>query len=380
MRPRRRRRGSSGIERTRYILGAIGLVVAAVVVWGFMHFMSSAGNEAASGQMQEIGAAQDVQAQMTGQQTIQSVEGLYAQSGSFNSITPQALKAFEPTYSYTNGPSTDPNTVSVASTANGRGAGRAVAVGPLPLRAHHGRGRHVRQRDDLYRDASRSRPPRLPGPPRPELHPASEASDTSREMDDAFRMVAARMPRTRRLTPFAARATVLLVVLGMLLVVFASFVASEQRAADCAARAARSHAACRRRGRRPAPSAAQVGAADPGTPDGAAVRGLLNEHAQTAATTAPRHRPASSRRPPRSTPRPRPRSRRSTRASLFVDGPSTGPSVVSVYAGAAGWAAAVGGAHGTCYWVAVAPDGRTRYGTGTPCTGMAALAADRGAW
>ena len=65
---------------------------------------------------------------------------------------------------------------------------------------------------------------------------------------------------------------------------------------------------------------------------------------------------------------------------LFVDGPSTGPSVVSVYAGAAGWAAAVGGAHGTCYWVAVALDGRTRYGTGTPCTGMAALAADRGAW
>lgn len=115
------RRGSSGIQRTRYILGAIGLVVAAVVVWGFMHFMSSAGNEAASGQMQEIGAAQDVQAQMTGQQTIQSVQGLYAQSGSFNSITPQALKAFEPTYTYTNGPSTDPNTVSVASTATDAG-------------------------------------------------------------------------------------------------------------------------------------------------------------------------------------------------------------------------------------------------------------------
>jgi hypothetical protein len=113
-----RTRGPSGIERTRYILGAIGIVVAAFLVWGFMHFMSSAGNEAASGQMEEIGAAQDVQAQMTGQQTIQSVQTLYAQSGSFNSITPQALKAFEPTYSYTNGPSTDPNTVSVASTAN----------------------------------------------------------------------------------------------------------------------------------------------------------------------------------------------------------------------------------------------------------------------
>jgi len=39
-------------------------------------------------------------------------------------------------------------------------------------------------------------------------------------MDDAFRMVAARMPRTRRLTPFAARATALLVVIGALVIAF----------------------------------------------------------------------------------------------------------------------------------------------------------------
>jgi len=65
---------------------------------------------------------------------------------------------------------------------------------------------------------------------------------------------------------------------------------------------------------------------------------------------------------------------------LFIDGPSTGPSVVSVYAGAAGWAAAVHGAHATCYWVAVAAEGGTRYGTGSACTGMSALAADRPAW
>ena len=46
----------------------------------------------------------------------------------------------------------------------------------------------------------------------------------------------------------------------------------------------------------------------------------------------------------------------------------------------AGWAAAVHGAHATCYWVAVDADGRTRYGTGSACTGMSALAADRPAW
>jgi hypothetical protein len=197
-------------------------------------------------------------------------------------------------------------------------------------------------------------------------------------MDDAFRMVAARMPRTRRLTPFAFHATVLLVVLGVLLVVFASFVASEQRTAD--ARRTQLEATQRADAEAEArAAAAQVGAADPGTPDAATVRGMVNEHAQEAATTAlgTAQRFAATGPIDGAT---------ATAISpleptlLFVDGPSTGPSVVSVYAGPAGWAAAVGGAHSTCYWVAVALDGRTRYGTGTPCTGMAALAADRGAW
>jgi hypothetical protein len=116
--PRSRRSRAGSFERTRYVIGGIAIVVAVLLVWAFMHFMSGAGDEAANGEAAEIGAAHDVQAQMTGQQAIQSVQGLYAESGSFSQITPQALKAFEPTFSYTAGPSTDPNTVSVASTAN----------------------------------------------------------------------------------------------------------------------------------------------------------------------------------------------------------------------------------------------------------------------
>jgi hypothetical protein len=119
--PRVRRSPAGGFERTRYILGGIGLVVAAFLVWGFMHFMSSAGNQAASGEMAEIGAAQDVQAESTGEQAIQSVQGLSTTGASLAQITPQALKAYEPTYSYTTGPSTNANTVSVASTANAVG-------------------------------------------------------------------------------------------------------------------------------------------------------------------------------------------------------------------------------------------------------------------
>ena len=115
--PRVTRAPAGGVERTRYILGGIGLVVAAFLVWGFMHFMSSAGGQAASGEASEIAAAQDIQAQTTGAQAVRSVEGL-AVTGSFAQITPQALKQYEPTYSYTAGPSTGPNSVSVASTAS----------------------------------------------------------------------------------------------------------------------------------------------------------------------------------------------------------------------------------------------------------------------
>jgi hypothetical protein len=116
-----RHAGKGSFERTRLILGAIALAVVGVLVWGFLHFMASSGDEAAADEAQAIDRAQDVQAQLTGTQAIQAVEALYAQGGSFDAITPQALKAFEPTFAYTDGESTEPNTVSVQSTAQGVG-------------------------------------------------------------------------------------------------------------------------------------------------------------------------------------------------------------------------------------------------------------------
>ena len=197
-------------------------------------------------------------------------------------------------------------------------------------------------------------------------------------MDDAFRMVAARMPRTRRLTPFATRAVALLAVIGLLIAAFAMFVVSEQRAAD----ARRAQIAATQRAEAEAEAqaaAAQVGASDPGTADPATVGNMLDANAQAAATTAldaARQIAAGG-----SIAEAAPNVLTAIAPTvLFIEGPSTGPSVVSVYAGAAGWAAAVHGARSTCYWVAIAADGRTRYGTGSACTGMAALAADRPAW
>ncbi|HEX3298882.1 MAG TPA: hypothetical protein VHW68_02090 [Actinomycetota bacterium] len=197
-------------------------------------------------------------------------------------------------------------------------------------------------------------------------------------MDDAFRMVAAHMPRTQRLTPFTARAVTLLAVFVLLVAAFTMFVMSAQRTAD--GRRAQLEATQRAEVEARAQAAATaMGSADPGAADPTAVGNVLNAHAQQAATTAldaARQIAAGG-----SIADATPNALTAVAPTvLFVGAPSSGPSVVSVYAGGAGWAAAVRGAHSTCYWVAVATDGRTRYGTGSACTGMAALAADRSAW
>lgn len=196
-------------------------------------------------------------------------------------------------------------------------------------------------------------------------------------MDDAFRMVAAHVPRTRRLTPFAARATATLVVLGVLVTWFSMFVISAQHNADI--RRARLTATQRAEEAAKAQAAAAIETADPTLPDTATVGNMLDERARTAATAAldAARRVASAGSVADAT------SNALTaldQTAIFVEGPSTGPSVVSVYAGDAGWAAAVHGAKDTCFWIAATADGQTRYGSGKACTGMAALAADRPGW
>ena len=131
-------RPARSIERTRLVLGVAGLAVAAVLVWGFLHFMGSAGQEIGSDQQRvvdQIGNAQDVQAQLAGTQAIQAVQMLYAQDASFGAITPQALKAFEPAFTYTAAASADPNTVSVAGSSSGVGLAVMSASGTC-LYAH----------------------------------------------------------------------------------------------------------------------------------------------------------------------------------------------------------------------------------------------------
>jgi type II secretory pathway pseudopilin PulG len=196
-------------------------------------------------------------------------------------------------------------------------------------------------------------------------------------MDDAFRLVASRMPRSRRVSPFGVRLIVLAVVATLLIATFATFVISQQRAADARRAAALAGQGAAETARAQAAAIAETTGAP--MPDGTVGADALDRQARDTATaaldTATRLAGTDG-------------LNSATVAGLsgaepdllFVDGPSTAPSVVSVYLGSAGWAAAVQGGGDTCFWVARTPDGRDRYGTGSACTGLAALAADQPSW
>jgi hypothetical protein len=67
-------------------------------------------------------------------------------------------------------------------------------------------------------------------------------------------------------------------------------------------------------------------------------------------------------------------------ALLFVDGPSTAPSIVSIAASTTSWGAAVMGPSGTCYLVSLRSNGAIAYDRGATCTGESALGAARVSW
>jgi pyruvate/2-oxoglutarate dehydrogenase complex dihydrolipoamide acyltransferase (E2) component len=197
-------------------------------------------------------------------------------------------------------------------------------------------------------------------------------------MDEAFSLIATEMPRTRRLSPFGVRAITVTIVWLALTVTFASWVVGQQRAADVR----RSEARSAQIAAREAEAAAAVQAAATATPIHASnrvVNGLLDEHARETASAAMSAAMQVARTSS---------FQEATATALgavehdvvFIDGPSNGPSVVSVFASAAAWSAAVQGPEGSCYWVALSSSGTARYGTGSRCTGMAALAAARDSW
>jgi hypothetical protein len=64
----------------------------------------------------------------------------------------------------------------------------------------------------------------------------------------------------------------------------------------------------------------------------------------------------------------------------FTSGPSNGPTAISYAVDDSGFGAAVRSASGTCWWVKIDASGVTSYGSGSPCTGRAALASSADSW
>jgi hypothetical protein len=130
VRPARAASSRGGTGRV-VLLVAVG-IVAVVAIAGVMALMHNGGEQVAANErsaVSQIGAANDVDAKMTAEETASAVQQLYAEQGSFNGIGPAALKRFEPTFSYTSGASTGPNVVSVQPSADGVGLAVRSASG-----------------------------------------------------------------------------------------------------------------------------------------------------------------------------------------------------------------------------------------------------------
>jgi hypothetical protein len=64
----------------------------------------------------------------------------------------------------------------------------------------------------------------------------------------------------------------------------------------------------------------------------------------------------------------------------FTSGPSNDPATVSYAVSGSQFGAAVRSESGTCWWVRIDASGVTTYGSGTTCTGSAAMAASDPSW
>jgi hypothetical protein len=202
-------------------------------------------------------------------------------------------------------------------------------------------------------------------------------------MSDTFTFVAPVMAR-RRLDPFAAR----LVALGLALVVvvaaLGTFVVRAERTADArravlqAQQEAREVAEAQRLA-----AVAEAGLARRETAMSAVPAGvarLLDEQARDAAERALALAQGALGRTGDLSAAGVAELTQRDEALLFVDGPSTAPTIVSIARTALSWGAAVMGPSGTCYWISLGAGGDVRYDQGTTCTGQAALVAARGAW
>jgi len=114
-------RRTLSIDGRRIALGATGVVLAAVSIWGFLHLEGGDTSGDGSGTGAPPGATEDVQAKQTAASAVVTVQSLYDSKGSFATVTPRELRATGSAAGYSTRASTAADTVSVASTVEGVG-------------------------------------------------------------------------------------------------------------------------------------------------------------------------------------------------------------------------------------------------------------------
>lgn len=118
--PPARSRGQVSVDpRLLMVVGA--LLAAAFAIFGFLTFVSKGGNEIAAAQVtavQQIDHSQDAVTQTALRNALVAAKTLFTDVGSYDGLGPADLAGIEPSLTYTDGPSTDPQTVSVAMQGN----------------------------------------------------------------------------------------------------------------------------------------------------------------------------------------------------------------------------------------------------------------------
>jgi hypothetical protein len=101
------------------VLMAVGALAAAgLAVFGFLSIVSKGGHEVAAAQVtavQQIDHSQDILAQTSLTSALAAAKTLYIDANTYDGIGPAQLAALEPALTYTDGPSPNPNTISVAT-------------------------------------------------------------------------------------------------------------------------------------------------------------------------------------------------------------------------------------------------------------------------
>jgi hypothetical protein len=202
-------------------------------------------------------------------------------------------------------------------------------------------------------------------------------------MSDTFTFIAPVMPR-RQVDPFAVKLVTTGVVLLLAICAFATFVVATERSADSrhAALEAQERAQEQANADRLAslPDAAST-VSDPIVTGSipAGVAKLLDGQARDAAERALALARGALGRGDLAAPDAA-QLADADQTLLFVDGPSTASTIVSVAVSGGAWAAAVMGLSGECYAVSIDDHGALRYGHPGACTGRAALLAAQTAW